>query len=144
MVTQDYEAVTSFYARPGAQLRLVDTLTIGDARSEEQHNYSSTDAAELYSLTSAWVGGPPASDSDSCTAPNPTVLPTATVSVREIKGTSTMTMGLAGRSRGEEGGGDTGSCWCRQVMLRRTMDFECFNQQAGAWAPDGFWPRKQF
>ena len=69
MVDQEYEAVTMFYARSGAWLRLVDKVTIGDPPSESQHNYSNTDAGEVYHITSGWVGAPPANDSDTGSVP---------------------------------------------------------------------------
>ena len=112
MVDQEYEAVTMFYARSGAWLRLVDKVTIGDPLSESQHNYSNTDAGEVYHITSGWVGAPPANDSDTGSAPNPIQTAMVTVSAREIKGSSTMTLSLGG------------SGTCHQVLLRRTMDYQ--------------------
>ena len=149
MVEQTYEAVTVYYARQGAELHPTDKVIIGDDASEAQHHYSNTDGTagrgkeqQLYALTSGWVGAPPAKDSVSClskadgvpcgcTAANPISTPTASVGVREIHNSSSMTLRLLG-GRGDGGGvggvGD-GGLVCEQVLLRRTMDYECFNQQ---------------
>ena len=64
MVEQEYEAVTVFYAREGAQLSRTDRITIMDPRSEAEHHYigssSSAAAQRAYRLSSGWVGASPA------------------------------------------------------------------------------------
>eukprot|EP01047_Picozoa_sp_COSAG01_P040402 COSAG01_NODE_3399_length_6142_cov_11.969236_2_plen_296_part_00 len=144
MVEQEYEAVTVFYAREGAQLSRTDRITIMDPRSEAEHHYigssSSAAAQRAYRLSSGWVGASPARDSTSCmttnntipcgcTAANPSETPIVSVGVREVLNSSSMTLQLT-PTLGS--GGKTASNVpraCQQVLLRRTMDYECFNQQ---------------
>lgn len=56
--TEHYQTVTYWYGAPSASLVKTDELNVGDAASEQAHNYVSPDASKPYEITSRYEWGP--------------------------------------------------------------------------------------
>lgn len=57
MSPEHYETVAYWYGLPAASLVMTDSLDIGSAESERQHNYSSTNASDTVSVFSRYEWG---------------------------------------------------------------------------------------
>lgn len=137
---EHYQTVAYWYGRPGASLVPTDSLQLGDAESERDHDYRSPDASETYAIESRYEWGPdrqpPAVRGG---PPGDEIYPAHTDRGRTTRGTSEFTLRLDPRNVG--------------VMLRRKLDYSFPNQRAeifvadasgsGApaadWQPAGVW-----
>jgi hypothetical protein len=107
--TQHYETLAYWYGLPAASLIKTDELDIGDAMSEQSHDYLSPDASSPYELTSRYEWGPD-------TLSGQEIYPASTDRGRSTRGTSEFTLNIDPENRG--------------VMLRRKLDYQFPNQRA--------------
>ncbi len=131
--TEHYEAVTYWYGAPYPTLRLTDELQIGDAKSEQAHQYDSPDASAPYEISSRYEWGV-----DHLRGKE--VYSSHTDRGRSTSGSSEFTLKLEPENLG--------------VLLRRKLDFAFPNQRGevfvadastgtegrpSAWKPAGVW-----
>jgi hypothetical protein len=130
--TEHYQTVAYWYGLPAASLIPTDRLQIGDAASEQAHQYQSPDASAPYSITSRYELGVD-------TFRGQVIDPPTTDTGRKTTGSSEFTLKIDPRNLG--------------VMLRRKLDYQFPNQRAEvsiadagssassapAWKPAGIW-----
>ncbi|MEX0643028.1 MAG: DUF2961 domain-containing protein [Pirellulales bacterium] len=131
---EHYESVTYWYGLPAPALVQTDSLKIGDAASEAEHQYNSPDASETEKITSRYELGVDVRPGKK-KGENVEVYPPHTDVGRTTKGTSEFTLQLRPDNLG--------------VMLRRKLDYQYPNQRAEVsiadaktpndWQPAGVW-----
>jgi hypothetical protein len=115
---EHYRTVTYWYGAPAASLVKTDTLKIGDAASEQMHDYSSPEASEPYEITSRYEWGP-----DALRPPlAQEIYPAQTDRGRKTAGTSEFAMKLEPKNFG--------------ALLRRKLDYQFANQRAEVFVAD--------
>jgi hypothetical protein len=128
---EHYETVTYWYGAPGPTLVKTDELEVGDAASEQAHDYESPDASEPYEITSRYEWGVDRIGRKE-------IYPAHSDTARKTTGSSEFTVKLAPNNFG--------------VLLRRKLDYAYPNQRAevvvadpratgdaAAWKPAGIW-----
>jgi hypothetical protein len=127
--TEHYRTVAYWYGLPAASLVRTDSLNVGDAASERQHNYVSPDASAPYEITSIYEVGVDR-------VKNKVVVSPETDRGRKTTGRSEFMLKIDPANHG--------------VMLRRTLDYSFPNQRAqvfvadvnstpSEWKPAGVW-----
>jgi hypothetical protein len=129
--TEHYQTVTFWYGRHGATLRKSDELKIGNAASEQTHEYASPAASAPYEISSRYEWGVD-------TANGREIYPAQTDVGRKTSGVSEFNLKLDATNVG--------------VMLRRKLDYRYPNQRAqisvaesrngmrrGSFKPAGIW-----
>ena len=119
--TEHYETVTYWYGAHKPTLVKTDELKIGDAPSEDDHNYKSLEASKPYEITSRYEWGPDKLGSQ-------VVYEEHTDRGRKTKGTSEFQLKVRPDNLG--------------VLLRRKLDYSFPNQRAEVYVNDemaGIW-----
>ncbi len=129
--TEHYQTVTYWYGLHHPSLLKTDELKIGDAQSEQGHQYISPDASPPYAITSRYEWGVD-------TLNGKEIYPAHTDSGRKTTGVSEFNLKLAPNNFG--------------VLLRRKLDYQFPNQRAevfvaraaagnaaGPFKPAGVW-----
>ena len=107
--TEHYQTVTYWYASPGATLVQTDQLEIGNAGSEQAHNYQSPDASAPYEITSRYELGVDRLHGRE-------TYPAHTDQARRTKGATQFTIKIDPQNLG--------------VLLRRKLDYQYPHQRA--------------
>ncbi|NJK94543.1 MAG: hypothetical protein HC905_06105 [Bacteroidales bacterium] len=133
MSTEHYECVTYWYGIPAATLIKTDYIDIGNSNSEKAHNYVSTNASNVYKVTSRFEMGinvfpdnPWRIDKNQIkgyqSLEGKEVYPDETMDGRYTKGTSEFTINIVPENQG--------------ILLRRTLDYSFPNQTAEVFVAD--------
>jgi hypothetical protein len=113
--TEHYRTLAYWYGLPAASLVRTDSLQVGDAASEQAHEYLSPDASAPYPITSRYELGVD-------TVKGVTTYPASTDTGRSTTGTSEFTLKIDPANLG--------------VMLRRKLDYRFPNQRAEVFVAD--------
>jgi hypothetical protein len=129
--TEHYQTIAYWYGAPAAALLKTDELKVGNAESEQAHQYLSPQASSPYQITSRYEWGVD-------TLGGREIYPATTDYGRTTTGISEFTLKIIPQNHG--------------VMLRRKLDYQFPNQRAevyiangdssttGAnWQPAGIW-----
>ncbi len=113
--TQHYETVAYWYGLPAPSLIKTDELSVGDEKSEREHNYVSPDASAPYEIESRYEWGPD-------TINGVEIFPATKDRGRTTKTRSEFTLKIDPKNLG--------------VMLRRKLDYSFHNQRAEVFIAD--------
>ena len=115
---EHYKTVTYWYGTPSPSLVKTDELQIGNAASEQAHDYRSPAASQPYKITSRYEWGIDRIG-------NQEIYPAHTDTARKTTGSSEFTLKIEPHNFG--------------VLLRRKLDYAYANQRAVVFVADADW-----